>query len=153
MVAGQRPYVCQICGRAFTQHAHLRYHLRVHAAERPFPCDTCGASFRCAAARRKHQCHVHVGGGQQRLSPGGVSGDVTGEDTLKRTALTGTHFFLCPCVVRQLCPGSVFTRHTPCHGRERKSRFVPGQILICTGSLAFSRRENGWLFQSLGCAT
>jgi len=42
----ERPFVCNLCGHAFSQKNNLNMHLRVHSGERPYQCHLCGKTFR-----------------------------------------------------------------------------------------------------------
>lgn len=52
---GEKPYVCQICRKAFTQSNDLNSHLRIHTGEKPYKCDECGQPFRQSSALRTHK--------------------------------------------------------------------------------------------------
>uniref|UniRef100_A0A7M4F397 C2H2-type domain-containing protein n=1 Tax=Crocodylus porosus TaxID=8502 RepID=A0A7M4F397_CROPO len=43
--AGPR-YLCAVCGRAFSQSSTLIVHWRLHSGERPYVCEECGRAFR-----------------------------------------------------------------------------------------------------------
>ena len=43
--ADDRPYVCDVCDKRFTQSRHLNRHRRVHRGEKPYTCPRCPASF------------------------------------------------------------------------------------------------------------
>lgn len=41
----EKPHVCPVCGRRFSQKSTMNRHLRVHTGERPYVCQTCGKGF------------------------------------------------------------------------------------------------------------
>lgn len=42
---GDRPYDCHICGKAFARRTAYRQHLLIHTGKRPYICDICGKAF------------------------------------------------------------------------------------------------------------
>ncbi|XP_025073804.1 zinc finger protein 62-like [Pogonomyrmex barbatus] len=42
---GDRPHDCHICGRAFARRTAYRQHLLIHTGKRPYICDICGKAF------------------------------------------------------------------------------------------------------------
>ncbi|XP_076288005.1 uncharacterized protein LOC143212765 isoform X8 [Lasioglossum baleicum] len=42
---GDRPYACHICGKAFARRTAYRQHLLIHTGKRPYICDICGKTF------------------------------------------------------------------------------------------------------------
>lgn len=45
VLAGDKPYRCNVCGAQFNRPANLKTHSRIHSGEKPYRCDTCGARF------------------------------------------------------------------------------------------------------------
>ncbi|XP_015226293.1 PREDICTED: zinc finger protein 628 [Cyprinodon variegatus] len=58
--AGERPYRCSDCGKAFKGSSGLKYHMRDHTGERPYRCTECGKSFKRSSLLSIHQ-RVHTG--------------------------------------------------------------------------------------------
>lgn len=56
---GETPYLCGLCGQAFSAKAGLMYHMKVHGAEKQFKCDKCYKSFLFKARLERHmQTHT-----------------------------------------------------------------------------------------------
>ncbi|GLG97750.1 Testis-specific zinc finger protein topi [Gryllus bimaculatus] len=54
-----KPYICDVCGKGFTQNSGLYTHRRVHTGEKPYACDLCGKKFRLKHDRDNHRrCHT-----------------------------------------------------------------------------------------------
>lgn len=52
---GERPYVCNICTRAFTQSNDLALHMRRHTGARPYACGMCPARFIQSGQLKTHR--------------------------------------------------------------------------------------------------
>lgn len=49
-----RPYLCQICGKAFKRKHHLQEHSYIHSVDKPFKCDACSKTFNQRICLTKH---------------------------------------------------------------------------------------------------
>lgn len=57
---GIKPYVCNVCSRAFTKSTYLQLHLRTHSGEKPYICQYCSRAFARANTLARH-ITMHTG--------------------------------------------------------------------------------------------
>lgn len=58
-----RPYLCEVCGKGYTQSSHLYQHLRFHKGIKPFECsfDNCSRRFTIRPDLNDHIRKCHTG--------------------------------------------------------------------------------------------
>ena len=58
--SSDRPYVCPDCGKLFRQPTHLQQHIRIHTGEKPYECAFCDKTFRQRTILNQH-LRIHTG--------------------------------------------------------------------------------------------
>lgn len=58
--SGERPFLCSICGKGFSQNASLKQHMMRHSQSKPYQCGECPKAFVSKGELNSHQ-RIHDG--------------------------------------------------------------------------------------------
>lgn len=63
--AGERPFKCSQCDKAFNQKSALQVHMVKHTGKKPFKCEVCSISFTQKSNMKHHMKRSHGSGEHQ----------------------------------------------------------------------------------------
>ena len=67
--AGERPFHCTLCEKAFNQKSALQVHMKKHTGERPYRCHCCAMGFTQKSNMKLHMKRAHSCTGEAPRPP------------------------------------------------------------------------------------
>ncbi|CAN0168428.1 unnamed protein product [Lampetra fluviatilis] len=131
---GEKPYKCTMCGKAFTQLGALNNHLRTHTGEKPYKCTVCGKAFTQSGALRNHQ-RTHTGEKPYKCSVCEKAFTQSGALHNHQRTHTGEKPYKC-----SVC-GKAFTQSGALHSHHR-THTGEKPFKCCMCGKAFTQSEN-----------
>lgn len=128
--AGQRSFICEICGKACAHAYTLKQHMLLHTRSKVFSCDKCYKKYTDPSSLRRHKLRQHelVHGNQGNSVP----------SRSQRTTLTnGASSYICDQCGKELKSSESLTSHKRTHtGTNRCNCFVCSKTYSSPQSLA-----------------
>lgn len=127
---GDKPYLCTICDRSFSQPVYLRRHLRAHSGEKPFRCSFCA---KCFSQEASYEAHIRTHTGDMPYNC--TTCDSSFGDLMLLRRHMKTHIMIKPfkCTLCEKTFGSVahLKEHTRIHTGEK-----PHMCTLCEKSFS-----------------
>ncbi|RXG68522.1 Zinc finger protein, partial [Armadillidium vulgare] len=135
----ERPFVCQICMKAFTLNAYLKIHMRMHTGVKPYKCQLCSKSFTQKSNLNTHMQtnHPHSLIPMPQSRRGRKSKyDDYGHELLLNPKRAGLKFYSCPMCPYKSYVGNDVKRHIMFKHRGEK----PFRCSVCDKCFALKHQ-------------
>ncbi|ELV13221.1 Zinc finger and BTB domain-containing protein 49 [Tupaia chinensis] len=112
--SGEKPHLCDICGRGFSNFSNLKEHKKTHTADKVFTCDECGKSFNMQRKLVKHRVR-HTGERPYSCSACGKCFGGSGDLRRHVRTHTGEKPYTCEICNKCFTRSAVLRRHKKMH--------------------------------------
>ncbi|XP_030873857.1 zinc finger and BTB domain-containing protein 49 isoform X1 [Leptonychotes weddellii] len=119
--SGEKPHLCDICGRGFSNFSNLKEHKKTHTADKVFTCDECGKSFNMQRKLVKHRIR-HTGERPYSCSACGKCFGGSGDLRRHVRTHTGEKPYTCEICSKCFTRSAVLRRHEKMHCRPDGGR-------------------------------
>ncbi|CAH6789306.1 Zfp648 [Phodopus roborovskii] len=116
---GERPYRCPFCDKTYTWSSDHRKHIRTHTGEKPYGCPDCGRAFVRSSDLRKHQRNMHSNDKPFPCTQCGLTFNRPLSLLRHQRTHLGTKPFRCSSCGREFSVASRMVEHQRVHSGER----------------------------------